>query len=77
SGTRDFPHYRITMRGSYQQIAEYMRKCAWQRIPVRVVGFSLGPADDTSARRAGTLEARITVEAFHAGEGIARGNNNP
>lgn len=74
TGAVEHPHYLVSMRGSYQQIAEYMQRCARQRIPVRVVGFHLGPADDSTARRAGMLEARITVEAFHAREANGQGD---
>ncbi len=76
AGTVDYPQYRVSMRGSYQQIAEYMERCSRQRIPVRVVGFHLGPADDSTARRLGVLDAQITVEAFHGSEANARGDTN-
>jgi hypothetical protein len=57
------PQYRLLMQGSYPQIAEYLGRCATQRLPARVVGFDvrpLPPAGEETTR----LAADITVEAY-------------
>lgn len=62
------PSYRVSVRGAYAQIAEYLQGCARLRIPVRVIGLRVTPDDSPSARAAGTLKADITVEALRVSE---------
>jgi hypothetical protein len=58
------PHYRVSVAGGYQQIAEYMQKCKSQRLPVRVIGFRLGRPNDEKGRPTEKITADITVEVF-------------
>ena len=57
-------NYRVSVTGSYQQIAEYLHLCRSQRLPVRVVGLRMGRAADSNGQLTDTLSADITVEAF-------------
>lgn len=63
--------YRLTMQGTYPQMAEYLRCCTTQRLPARVVTLDLRPVrreGEESAR----LTADITVEAFQPAAGAAK-----
>ena len=62
---RTSPIYRVSLRGKYRQIAEYMQNCTGQRIPVRVIGFRITPVQPENGQgRAEILRAKITVEVF-------------
>lgn len=58
------PNYRVSVVGSYQQIAEYLHLCGSQRLPTRVTGLRIGRVADNNGRLSDTLTADITVEAF-------------
>jgi Tfp pilus assembly protein PilO len=67
AGTFRYPIYRVSVQGSYPQIAEYLHLCRAQRVPARPTGFRVGPtsaSNDVSGGRAGGLQAEITMEAF-------------
>lgn len=59
-----YPRYRIRAGGNYQQIAEYLQLCSRQRLPARVVEFSVRPPPQEDAAQSGALAAEITVETF-------------
>ncbi len=59
-----YPLFRVTVVGDYQRIATYMHGCRNQRIPARVVEFSVFPASDVTTSSPRVLKADITVEAF-------------
>lgn len=56
--------YRVSVQGSYAQIAEYMQLCKAQRVPARPTDFRVSPALQDSGGRAAGLRAEITMEAF-------------
>lgn len=58
------PNYRVSVEGSYRQIAEYLHLCKNQRLPVRVTGLRMGRSADNNGQLSDTLTADITVEAF-------------
>ena len=57
------PQYRLTMQGTYPQMAEYLRQCTSQRLPARVVMLDLRPVR-REGEEAARLTADITIEAF-------------
>ncbi len=59
-----FPRYQVALVGSYQQIAEFMKHCAAQRLPVRVVDFILTATDYRSEKNEPMLRADVTVESY-------------
>lgn len=59
-----FPRYQVALVGSYQQIAEFMKHCARQRLPVRVVDFILTATDYRSETNEPMLRAEVTVESY-------------
>lgn len=65
-----YPLFRVTVVGDYRQIATYMGNCRNQRIPARVVDFTIVPASADAAPASGQLRADITVEAY-ASEAVA------
>lgn len=68
-----YPRYQVALVGSYQQIAEFMKHCTRQRLPVRVVDFVLTMTDYRSEKNELMLRADVTVESYQepksAGEG--------
>jgi len=67
------PNYRVSVAGTYQQIAEYMQMCKFQRLPVRVIGLHLGRQADEKGRPAERLTADITVEVFKPPQAAKQG----
>lgn len=59
-----FPRYQVALVGTYQQIAEFMKHCTRQRLPVRVVDFVLTTTDYRSEKNELMLRADVTVESF-------------
>lgn len=60
----ELPKYRVSVAGSYRQIAEYMEACTRQRIPARVRSFRVNHATNPDGSPSGLLLAEITVEGF-------------
>ncbi|GMU33709.1 MAG: hypothetical protein HS101_17885 [Planctomycetia bacterium] len=60
----ELPKYRVSVAGSYRQIAEYMEACTRQRIPARVRSFRVSHATNPDGSPSGLLLAEITVEGF-------------
>jgi hypothetical protein len=65
---KDYPHYRIQVRGTYGQIAEYMDRCNSQRIPSRVKEFRIGRTAGSELAEGPELTAELVVEAFQPPE---------
>jgi hypothetical protein len=65
------PQYRLTMQGTYSQMAEYLRQCTIQRLPARVVTLDLRPVR-REGEEAARLTADITVEAFQSAAEAAK-----
>jgi len=63
-GMPQYPNYRVVVRGSYEQIADYMHGCQGQRIPVRVVAANIAPFLEKDGSAGDGLRAEIVVEAF-------------
>lgn len=59
-----FPRYQVALVGTYQQIAEFMKHCTRQRLPVRVVDFVLTTTDYRSEKNELMLRADVTVESY-------------
>lgn len=59
-----YPAYRVRVSGDYAQIAEYMQRCKAQRVPARVVRFTLTPELNSDGAASALLAADITVEIF-------------
>ncbi|MBI5762300.1 MAG: hypothetical protein HZA51_02110 [Planctomycetes bacterium] len=59
-----FPAYRVTVEGSYRQIAEFMQACKVQRVPARVASFQIAPAVDMQGKPKGRLKADLVMESF-------------
>lgn len=59
-----YPAYRVRVSGAYAQIAEYMQRCKAQRVPARVVCFTLNPELNSDGSAGALLAADITVEIF-------------
>lgn len=70
STSNAYPGYRVSVRGSYPQIAEYMTACKDLRLPARVRSFRVSPVAAVApdgqpvVGQKGILTAEITVEAF-------------
>ncbi|HPF39907.1 MAG TPA: hypothetical protein P5081_02030 [Phycisphaerae bacterium] len=71
-----YPLFRVTVVGDYQRIANYMGGCRDQRIPARVVDFTITPAGTDAAPTPGLLRADITVEAFTSDVVATTGGTN-
>lgn len=71
-----YPLFRVSVIGDYQHIARYMGSCREQRIPARVVDFTVVPASKDPAESPGLLRADITVEAFAVDRLTAKGGSN-
>lgn len=70
--SRNYPCYRVSVRGTYRQIAEYLELCKAQRVPARVKALQVsrdGPVGD--AKPADSLAATITVEVFQFHDDVA------
>lgn len=61
-----YPLFRVSVVGDYRRIATYMGTCKDQRIPARVVDFTIVPAVSESMAAPAALRADITVEAYAA-----------
>lgn len=61
-----YPLFRVSVVGDYRRIAAYMGECRNQRIPARVVDFTIVPASEDGQRPSESLRAEITVESFAA-----------
>ncbi len=59
-----FPHYEVTLNGTYRQIAEFLGVCARERLPTRAVSFLISRSDVPRGTNLPELRARITVESF-------------
>ncbi len=72
-GLPQYPNYRVVVRGSYEQIADYMHGCQGHRIPVRVIGANIELLLEKDGSAGEGLRAEIVVEAFqpHGVEGGA------
>jgi len=64
NATPVFPRYQVALVGSYQQVAEFMKHCTRQRLPVRVVDFVLTMTDYRSEKNEPMLRADVTVESY-------------
>ncbi len=64
AGLPEYANYRVVVRGSYEQIADYMHGCQSQRIPVRVIGVNIEPLSERASSAGEGLRAEIVVEAF-------------
>lgn len=73
AATPSCPNYRVSVMGSYQQIAEYMHLCKTHRLPVRITSLRMGRQMDEKGRPADQLTADITVEAFQPPEAQKQG----
>ncbi len=60
----DYQRYRVSLTGTYRQIAEYMQLCGRQRLPARAVEFQVRPVEPGEWTDDVALIADITVEAF-------------
>jgi hypothetical protein len=65
---KDYPQYRIQVRGTYVQIAEYMDRCSSQRIPARVKEFRIGRTAGRELVEGPELTAELVVEGFQPSE---------
>ena len=68
-----FPRYQVALVGSYQQIAEFMKHCTRQRLPVRVIDFVLTTTDYRSDQNEPMLRADVTVESYQETKPAAEG----
>jgi Tfp pilus assembly protein PilO len=68
--------YRVSVTGTYRQIAEYMQLCSRQRLPVRAVEFQVRPVEPGEWTEDVALIADITVEAFRPPDSTAKEDRN-
>lgn len=59
-----YPMYRVSVVGTYRQIAEYIEACSNQRLPARVKSFRVSVATGSDGKPRNALLAEITVEGF-------------
>lgn len=59
-----YPRFLVALDGTYRQIAQFMGSCSQERLPIRVVAFSIARSDSYDAGQATILSADITVESF-------------
>jgi hypothetical protein len=59
-----YPCYRVTVRGAYAQLCDYMQVCKKQRVPARPVSFRVTPVPDDKGRPTAELQAEIVLESF-------------
>ena len=78
SGSTDevYPTYRVSVAGTYRQIAEYVEACATQRLPARVRRFKINHVLSADGNLTGTLLGEITVEGFSWRELESEGAGN-
>lgn len=71
------PTYRVSVAGTYRQIAEYMEACTTQRLPARVKQFRVSHAISSDGKLTGMLLGEITVEGYssrdNGSEGAGKG----
>ena len=60
-----FPRYHVSIVGNYRQVAEFMRHCARQRLPVRVAEFNMTRVNAPKGAQP-VLRADIVVESYQA-----------
>ena len=65
---KEYPQYRIQVRGTYIQIAEYMDRCSGQRLPARVREFRVGRTAGHETADGPELTAELVVEVFQPPE---------
>ena len=68
-----YPAYRVSLEGSYQQIATYMENCKHQRLPARVMSLHMEPAKDPESVSKNLLWAEISLEIFQPREAVKGG----
>lgn len=71
-----YPRYQVAIVGSYQQVAEFMKHCTRQRLPVRVVDFVLTMTDYRSEKNEPMLRADVTVESYQEQKLSAEGQSS-
>jgi len=60
-----YPRYHVSIVGSYQQVAEFMRHCTRQRLPVRVAEFTMTRVNTPKGAEP-MLRADVVVESYQA-----------
>jgi len=76
SATMPFPRYQVVLLGTYQQVAEFMKHCTRQRLPVRVADFILTATDYQSETNEPMLRAEVTVESYQDTKRASEGQSS-
>jgi Tfp pilus assembly protein PilO len=72
----NYKRYRVSLTGTYRQVAEYMQLCSRQRLPARAVEFRVRPVEPGEWAEDVALIADITVEAFQPFDHTANKRSN-